>query len=444
MRWRARQHGRRGNVLVLFALLVFVLFAVAALVIDMGLAFTTRRQMQTAVDSAALEGLRHRDDPVVAEKQRDRARRQAASTLAAAVFDDDLDPEDGDPQGFGAGPVFDLTPGVGAANALETVRPGTPPVYKPQRHDSTPGLELNLANEKHGDMVAGTFGPNPAYPAGTAQDEDQSYDRRDFVPADAASSGSAGAFLVRMRRTSNFQGLDDVANVSSRGPTLPLLFGRGSLVAGGNAGAGYSPRHDGITVRATAIAATQRALSVGNPFSGVNPLLPGVTPFVLDRLALWDNGNFLPSTSLAATVDAAGTITVTTPGFPPGPHGRFASPAPTSVGQPVPASTPVASGQVFPVTGYVPIVQAVANGSGQPAVERVIGFGRVTMTLDAGAPGGGPLRVRLTKLPGIVAPENASAVATTPLSVADGVELANLWNALGSFSDPLLAPALVR
>jgi len=53
-----RVSGRRrsGNVLVLFGL-----FAMAALVIDVGFARLTQRQMQTAVDSAARERLRFRD-----------------------------------------------------------------------------------------------------------------------------------------------------------------------------------------------------------------------------------------------------------------------------------------------------------------------------------------------------------------------------------------------
>jgi hypothetical protein len=135
MRWRAGQQGRRGNVLVLFALLVFVLFAVAALVIDLGLALTTRRQMQTAVDSAALEGLRGRDDPALAKGQRDLARRQAAGAVAAAVFDDDLDPDDGDPRAFGAGPVLPLQGGaIDGRLHLPARRQGQPQVDDQRGH----------------------------------------------------------------------------------------------------------------------------------------------------------------------------------------------------------------------------------------------------------------------------------------------------------------------
>jgi len=50
--------------MVLFAMLLFGLFAMATLVIDLGVVRVTQRQMQTAADSAALEGLRFRDPPV--------------------------------------------------------------------------------------------------------------------------------------------------------------------------------------------------------------------------------------------------------------------------------------------------------------------------------------------------------------------------------------------
>ena len=52
---------RAGYALVLFLMMVFGLMGLAALVIDMGFARLAQRQMQTAVDSAALEGLRWRD-----------------------------------------------------------------------------------------------------------------------------------------------------------------------------------------------------------------------------------------------------------------------------------------------------------------------------------------------------------------------------------------------
>ena len=54
---RTNRSHRAGYTLVFFAMLMFALMGLAALVIDIGFARLTQRQMQTAVDSAALEGL---------------------------------------------------------------------------------------------------------------------------------------------------------------------------------------------------------------------------------------------------------------------------------------------------------------------------------------------------------------------------------------------------
>ena len=54
---KTRGHNRGGYVLVLFVLLLFGIFAMAALVIDIGFARLAQRQMQTAADAAALEGI---------------------------------------------------------------------------------------------------------------------------------------------------------------------------------------------------------------------------------------------------------------------------------------------------------------------------------------------------------------------------------------------------
>ena len=47
MQHRSHSRRRRGYVLVYFAMMSFVLMAVAALVIDVGFAVVVRRQMQT-------------------------------------------------------------------------------------------------------------------------------------------------------------------------------------------------------------------------------------------------------------------------------------------------------------------------------------------------------------------------------------------------------------
>ena len=88
-----------------------------ALVIDLGMAFVTRRQMQTAADAAALTGLRFRDElpPFELEdvadcdcedsSEIDTARRKLASLTVSYLFDDDFDLTD-DPRSLGVGPII--------------------------------------------------------------------------------------------------------------------------------------------------------------------------------------------------------------------------------------------------------------------------------------------------------------------------------------------------
>src|SRR3954469_24934896 len=83
------------------------LCAMLSLIVDIGYARITQGQMQNAVDTAAIEGLRKRDAGDEA------SRRTAANNFVNYAFDDDLDPTDGDPDyNFGAGPIVDLTDGT--------------------------------------------------------------------------------------------------------------------------------------------------------------------------------------------------------------------------------------------------------------------------------------------------------------------------------------------
>src|SRR5262249_14596631 len=104
---RADRGAQAVAVLAQFVLIVFALFAVLSLVVDVGYARLTQVQMQNAADSAAIEGLR--------------SGRPAASSLAREIFDDDLDPANGDELQFGAGPVIDLNEGVTNLHALQTI-----------------------------------------------------------------------------------------------------------------------------------------------------------------------------------------------------------------------------------------------------------------------------------------------------------------------------------
>jgi len=328
-------------------MLLFGIFAFAALVIDLGFARFAQRQMQTAVDEAALEGLRWRDvqlweqlpqtwlanpdfqaqvgvganptDPITPQ-QRDAVRRWAASQSVGQLFDDNLNagddgPGTGDPGGiYGAGPVVQIqsnSNGSGLPTSQLILAPTTP-VYKPVRSDGTPGVELNAAaNVQSGDLVAGSYGPNASYPAasgGSADpaDEDANYNRRDFQSASASAGPAAPGFLARMRRTNNPGGLDSSAGISSSGPPLPILFGSGSMMAR-SGGSGQLSVASGITARATAIAAAGPvvaglsaspctpglAKTVGPSYwistgvSGAAPvMLPGAAPFTI-RSDLW-------------------------------------------------------------------------------------------------------------------------------------------------------------
>ncbi|MEX0819498.1 MAG: Tad domain-containing protein, partial [Pirellulaceae bacterium] len=256
---------RRGYTLVFFAMMLFGIMAMAALVIDIGFARLTQRQMQTAVDAAALEGLRFRDDyppGYSAPTSLEDARRQQASDIVVWMFDDDFEPSNGDPFHFGAGPRIELGPGIddsGKINASQFIsspeNPNrnpkigslpNPPVYKPS------GLEPNAGDVVHGDMVAGIYNQDGVH------GEDSNYNRGDFTPKPAITDPHAPddeSFLVRMRRLHNdFDVVDTEEDISSKGSEIPFLFGRGAMLPIENPDGEYLPRIHGIAVRATAIA----------------------------------------------------------------------------------------------------------------------------------------------------------------------------------------------
>lgn len=261
---------RRGSILTWFAVFLFALLPLITLVVHLGMVTLTRRQMQTAVNTAAIEGLRFRDDGNLSES----ARRERVRDLVSAVFDDTLDTSDGDALRLGAGPVItfdnepsDITlPGT-EFKAARTIKAGNIGVYDPV-------LELNEGNEVHGDMLRGTYTP------GVGHTEDNDYTRPD---GDFTPDATGDAFLVRLRRTDNAGGLDTVAGVSSSGPPIPFLFGRGPY----GDSQFLNRRERGTIVRATAIAQQQRVKAVGSPFMAV----PGVSPLRILR-SHWDDPTF--------------------------------------------------------------------------------------------------------------------------------------------------------
>jgi len=425
MRLSSTLHRRRGVVLVLFALLVFALMGLAALLIDMGIARLTQRQMQSAADTAALEGLRGRD-PATLDPDR-----TLASELVKIQFDDDLNSAHGDHMQFGAGPRLTLidTQGVsdvGNLNAGQLLTVGDPPVYKPV-------LQLNAEDAVPGDLVSGSY-QGDLLPHGESAD----YVREDFVPHSVDLALPRNALLVRLRRTNDFQGLDDLSGVSSSGEALPLLFGRGTLIQAADPSSGYSARHHGISVRATAIAQARPALTVGPVIVDGELAVDGIAPVALQRTFWLGMG----ADVVTLAVNATGGLGTT------GGSGQLIQANNfVSIGRRVTelATTqlPVLSDDQRPRSIYVPLFESIAGPNGSE--NWLVGFGRVT--IDNLAP------LQLRRETGILAARNASAVliqgesnslpADAPLD-----EIFTIHRALGESADSRLlvvtAPALVR
>lgn len=223
LRKRRRAPRRAGYVLILFVMMVFALMAMAALVIDLGIARLTQRQMQTASDSAALEGLRGlgMDGGTYAQRQ------DAAERMIEFHFDDDLDPTTdqdtslGARVPFGAGPLIEFQgsegdPSLFASQLMSVDRENA--VYQPTLERSGGAIEENR-------------------------------------------------FRVHLQRGGSPNGQADLFDV---GPSIPYLFARGSLIERSRIGSG-------ISVEATSRARGSRALRVGFPVvSNGTELIPGV------------------------------------------------------------------------------------------------------------------------------------------------------------------------
>jgi len=463
-------------VLAQFVLIVFAMFAVLSLVIDMGYARLTQAQMQNAADTAALEGMRKRDvgvlDPATGQTvddpfASDCLRRAAANRLVHWVFDDDFNLTNGDPDyQFGAGPIIDVTDGVTNLHGLALLSVSDSPVYKPD-------LQLNQQNQVYGDMVSGRFcyNPDPAASENSLyaledltvctepQRADGPYARNDFNPSPTVpqppadlpgcpppdepppdpwplpGSGSLtgvddSAFLVRLRRSNELQdfGGQTEPSVASSGPSLPLVFGRGTTIAGDDPSSSYSARRDGFTVRATAIAQVRPALHVGLPQT--NPYQPGVTPFALRDTFV----QTLNALGTAATINPANGV-ICAGAIPPVNIATCIATAPTAVGrfvdnltdpsrtrwrtistvgQALPATVPVACGSANSFAGYGPVYSPMSSGT-----NRIIGFTRIGLGQDRSTPAraANPCATVISRGVPLVAASNASA------SLVDGLPL---------------------
>jgi len=453
---RPRYHRRRGYALVIFVLLFFCLLALGALVIDLGLARVTQRQMQTAVDSAALEGLRGRDRIDVPEP--DRWRRQEAAKFANYVFEQD-DTLDGANEADSRWQTLDVvkqTPGIDD-RFIDLVEDFA---YNRSALSDLPHLNLNEGDAANGDMAAGRyFEPPPT----ESHRELANYDRNDFEYGDSNT-----AFIVRLRRT----GETSADGISSIGPRLPYLFGRGSLMARPLVGTQVE-RGPGIAVRATAIAARVIAKQVGASFvdsASSRVLVPGALPIAIhgdtpedaDDLGSWEGlsandtaisidastgilanaGNavgFIWHASTPATGTQIGQLTAAQPLLGSTTSNMFVSLMLTTAQDTAPASQ-----RRF---GYVPILAETAS----TLSNRVIGFGWVEIAPDPTD----AERFLLKKIVEKIAPANASA------TIGDGIDIElndEEWNSLISFhrhfgrefpaesglTQGLFAPALVR
>lgn len=269
---------QQGTVLLLFALLVLALMGIAALTVDIGYAVLAQSQMQNAVDTAAIEGARLRDYNVESWYS-NRSRRSRVEEMVRQTFDDDLNPiseieyfyepnlnlpgdSDQDRLGFAMGPRIALVGGDPQNNIGALIEEQGLPYL------DDPIIQPNQPNFPYGDMLSGTFDP-----LASAAENPDTYERADFLPADPNSYDPIAGnndlyeslgFLVRLRRTKGDNALESLNGYSSRGETIPFLFALGTGIHQ-TPGAEYNPRTDGLTVRATAVAAAAPAFSIGYP-----------------------------------------------------------------------------------------------------------------------------------------------------------------------------------
>ena len=229
--------------MVLMAIIMLALFAITAAVIDVGRVMLYRRQMQAAVNTAAVEGLRFRDgipeswradppqaltDAAAAHNIRtddpddptyiDFARRWSASNLARQVL---FSPATGtalarvpkvtvEPDPFGPFPPF--IQNIDPADSYDDYPPkeSTVPVLQPNLDKS--GSQINV----RGDLVGGAYVASDGLHSETLP----SYVRSDFTPYTELSANSDyhsdanSAFIARLRRTGEEN--DGVSQSSAR------------------------------------------------------------------------------------------------------------------------------------------------------------------------------------------------------------------------------------
>lgn len=313
----AASYGRprqRGTVMLLFAMVVFAILGTIAVAIEVGFVRVNRERMQSAADATALEVMRERDIALVQEQGADAAtrelgRRNRNRWFASWTFAGQLASSyEAGPEGAG----FNLTLSGGSddfnsGQLLVGASQGVPVPELNMEASASP----QLLNAQHGDIVTGTFTGQRRLPSGSAQEfdpagytgldgnpihlESADYSRVDFQPGGSDPLQKQSAVVVRQRRTvaqgySHHSPLDVQPGVSSSGWTLPLAFGAGAGFRGEDPDQGYSVRHHGLSLRATAIAAARPALRVGAPAPELGPdWAVGAAPVTLLDIAWRDN-----------------------------------------------------------------------------------------------------------------------------------------------------------
>ena len=362
-----------GAVLVFFALILFGLVALLAVSIDTGFVLLARRQMQAAVNSASVEGLRWRDqlppeadliaigedpsDPEL-ETRKDAIRRAMARHFVQTTFDADFNVGAPEPSSsvLGAGPVIGYEGGVdigGGLKARSLIREETLSVYKPDP-------ALNVSNTEPGDMVSGRYFSDGAH------EEDGAYERDDFVPE---TDGSA--FLVRLRRTD-----EDFSSApgSTSGPPIPSIFGRAAIARaeGDDPQALLRRRARGTRVRATSIADLQSALSVGLPVFQTDP---SGNPVGMSR------------TGVLYFVARAVFPNITVNDLAPVPDHLLQPDCASSCCGAIVVGDPMGPGEapLLP-DGNLRVVVAIYDSSAFPGPGIVVGFAHVQIAIVGGAP----------------------------------------------------------
>lgn len=277
---------RRGGILILVIMLLFAMFAIAALLIDIGMARLTQARMQSVTDAAAIDG-----GWQLALGGDQTAVRNAVATRTDKLF------ETWSPKRLELENGYDLD-GDGILESSQTINTNS------LGEQIRPSLNHNLSNEPTGDIVLGDYDNNsipttlPGLPAG--------YDRSPAFVSDASNPNSV---LVRLRRTNE----QNIPGGTSDG-NLPYLWSRGSLM-------GFGLKGQGIAVRSETIAKLSPATAVG---TAVSELLPPVLSAAIPLAEVTSESfardslmTFSDSPEIGSTVIDAPNATLTGVGYLP-------------------------------------------------------------------------------------------------------------------------------